>query len=114
MGLCRFCKLFDLIVFHFGVNPNIFYIYKSINFVRNLVRNLSINLNAMRVLLDIKDNKALPLLEVLKGLSYVKTKTISEEKALLMEEMKESIENLILARKGKLKLKSARDLYNEL
>jgi hypothetical protein len=63
----------------------------------------------MKVLLDIKDNKALALLEVLKGLSYVKTKTISDEKALLMEEIKEAVTNLALARKGKLKLKSARD-----
>ena len=68
----------------------------------------------MRVLLDIKDNKAMHLLEVLKGLSYVKTKTISDDKALLMEEMKEAVDNLALVRKGKMKLKSARDLYNEL
>lgn len=68
----------------------------------------------MRVLLDIKDNKAMHLLEVLKGLSYVKTKTISDEKALLMEEMKEAVDNLALVRKGEMKLKSARDLYNEL
>jgi hypothetical protein len=68
----------------------------------------------MRVLLDIKDNKAMHLLEVLKGLSYVKTKTISNEKAVLMEEIEEAVENLALARKGKLKLKTARELYNEL
>ena len=57
----------------------------------------------MRVLLDIKDNKALHLLEVLKGLSYVKTKTISNEKALLMEEIKDAVEELTLIRQGKLK-----------
>jgi hypothetical protein len=68
----------------------------------------------MRVLLDIKDNKALHLMEVLKSLPYVKTKTISNEKALLMEEIKEAVDNLKLARQGKLKLKTARDLYNEL
>ena len=68
----------------------------------------------MKVLLDIKDNKAMHLMEVLKGLSYVKAKTISNEKALLMEEMKEAVENLALARKGKLKLKTARQLYNDL
>ena len=68
----------------------------------------------MRVLLDIKDNKAMSLLEVLKGLPYVKTTTISNEKAVLMEEIKEAVENLGLARQGKIKLKSARDLYNEL
>ena len=68
----------------------------------------------MKVLLDIKDNKATHLLEVLKGLSYVKVKTISNEKLVLMEEIKEAVENLALVRQGKLKLKSARDLYNEL
>jgi hypothetical protein len=68
----------------------------------------------MKVLLDIKDNKAMHLMEVLKGLSYVKAKTISNEKALLMEEMKEAVENLALVRKGKLKVKTARQLYNEL
>ena len=71
-------------------------------------------LNKMKVLLDIKDNKAMSLLEVLKGLSYVKATTISNEKALLMEDIKEAVENLSLARQGKIKLKSARDLYNEL
>jgi hypothetical protein len=68
----------------------------------------------MKVLLEIKDNKALHLMEVLKSLPYVKTKTISDEKALLIEEIKEAVDNLVLVRKGKMKLKSARDLYNEL
>ena len=68
----------------------------------------------MRVLLDIKDSKALHLLEVLKGLSYVKTKTISDEKALLMEEMKDAVQELALIRKGKLKGISAKDLLNDL
>lgn len=68
----------------------------------------------MKVLLDIKDSKATHLLEVLKGLSYVKAKAISNEKALLIEEIKEAVDNLALAKKGKLKLKSARELYNEL
>ena len=75
------------------------------------VENNSIN---MRVLLDIKDNKALHLLEVLKGLSYVKTKTISDEKALLMEEIKDAVQELKLIREGKLKGISAKDLLNEL
>lgn len=68
----------------------------------------------MRVLLDIKDNKALHLVEVLKSLPYVKTVTLSNEKAMLMEEIKEAVEELKLARQGKLKLKTARELYDEL
>jgi hypothetical protein len=68
----------------------------------------------MHVLLDIKDSKALHLLEVLRSLPYVKTKTISEEKAQLMEEIKDAVDSLSLVKEGKLKPKSARDLYNEL
>lgn len=68
----------------------------------------------MKVLLDIKDNKASSLMDVLNGLSYVKVKTISDEKALLVEEIKEAVENLKLVKQGKLKGKPARDLLNEL
>ncbi len=68
----------------------------------------------MKVLLDIKDSKAVHLMEVLKGLSYVKATTISDEKALLIEEIKESVENLKLVREGKQKARSARELLNEL
>ena len=56
----------------------------------------------MRVLLDIKDNKALHLVEVLKSLPYVKTVTLSDEKAMLMEEIKEAVEELKLIKQGKL------------
>ncbi len=68
----------------------------------------------MKVLLDIKDDKATHLLEVLKGLSYVKTTTISNEKALLMEEIKEAVEELKLIRQGKLKGIPAKQLLDEL
>jgi uncharacterized protein YlbG (UPF0298 family) len=68
----------------------------------------------MKVLLDIKDNKADHLLEVLKDLSYVKAITISNEKALLLEEIKEAVENLNLVRQGKLKARPAKELLNEL
>lgn len=68
----------------------------------------------MKVLLDIKDDKAFSLLEVLNGLSYVKVKPISGEKALLMEEIKEAVENVKLFREGKLKGRPARELLNEL
>mgnify|MGYP001551922493 CR=1 FL=1 len=68
----------------------------------------------MRVLLDIKDSKASSLLEVLNGLSYVKVKPISGEKALLMEEIKEAVEELKLIRAGKKKGRNAEDFLNEL
>jgi hypothetical protein len=68
----------------------------------------------MKVLLDIKDGKATPLLEVLKGLAYVKVKTISDEKALLMEEIREAVEEMKLIRAGKKKARNAEDFLNEL
>ena len=68
----------------------------------------------MKVLLDIKDSKAVHLMEVLKGLSYVKATTISDDKALLMEEIKQAVENLKQVREGKQKARSARELLNEL
>ena len=68
----------------------------------------------MKVLLDIQDNKALHLMEVLKGLSYVKAKPISNDKALLIEEIKEAVINLNLVKAGKLKSRPARQLLHEL
>ena len=70
--------------------------------------------NTMRVLLDIKDAQALHLLEVLKSLPYVKTTTLTEEKAQLLEDLKESVDTLNHVKKGEIKLKSARDFFNEL
>ena len=76
---------------------------------------LSIHLKLiMKVLLDIQDNKAIHLLEVLKGLPYVKTKQLTEEKAELMSEIREAVENLKLVREGKLEARPAKDLLNEL
>lgn len=68
----------------------------------------------MRVLLDIKDSKASSLLEVLNDLSYVKVKLISGEKALLIEEIKEAVEEMKLIRAGKKKGRNAKDSLNEL
>ena len=68
----------------------------------------------MKVLLDIKDDKAIHLMEVLKSLPFVKAKTISDEKALLIEEIKEAVDNLNLVRQGKMKARSAKDLLNDL
>ncbi len=68
----------------------------------------------MRVLLEIKDDKALHLIEVLKSIPYVKTISVSNEKASLIEEIKEAVENINLVKEGKIKAKSARELLNEI
>jgi hypothetical protein len=68
----------------------------------------------MRLLLDINDNKAIYLLEILNSLPFVKTQLISNEKAILIEDLKESINELNLIKEGKLKGISAKDLLDEL
>ncbi len=68
----------------------------------------------MKLLLDVKDSKADFVLELLKNLSYVKTKQLTPYKAQLMEELKETVENMPLVKKGKLKARPAKDLLNDL
>ncbi len=71
-------------------------------------------LPVMKVLLDIKDNKALHLLEVLKSLPYVRTKQLTGEKALLLEEIREAAEEMKLIQEGKKQARNAEDFLNEL
>lgn len=67
----------------------------------------------MKVLLDIPDNKAASLMEVLRSISYVKARPL-EGKALLMEEIREAVEEMKLIRAGKKKARNAEDFLNEL
>ena len=67
----------------------------------------------MKVLLDIRDSKAQSLLEVLNGLPYVKTKTLSNYQAGALEQVKTAIEELKLVQEGKIKARDAKDLLNE-
>lgn len=68
----------------------------------------------MKVLLEIPDNKAASLMDVLQNISYVKVKPITETKALLMKEIKEAVEEMKLIRAGKKKARNAEDFLNEL
>lgn len=68
----------------------------------------------MKVLLDIPDNKASSLMDVLKSISYVKVKPLTDAKALLMSEMREAVEEMKLIRAGKAKARNAEDFLNEL
>ena len=68
----------------------------------------------MKILLDIPDTKASSLMEVLKSISYVKAKTITDAKALLIEEIKEAVDEMKLIRAGKKKARNAEDFLNEL
>lgn len=68
----------------------------------------------MKVLLDIKDNKAEFVLELLKNFSFVKAETITPSRAQFLKELKEAVQEVALAKKGKIKLKSADQLLDEL
>lgn len=68
----------------------------------------------MKVLLDIKDNKASFVMEVLKNFPFVKTNTITPAKALLMEELQEAVVELNKIKAGKKKARNAEDFLNEL
>ncbi len=67
----------------------------------------------MKILLDIPDSKAPSLMEVLRSISYVKAKPLTDAKALLMEEIREAVEEMKLIRAGKKEARRAEDFLNE-
>lgn len=71
-------------------------------------------IKAMKVLLEIPDNKAAFFMELLNNFSFVKAKTISPEKAQVLMELKEAVETLNLVKEGKLKARSAKELLHEI
>ena len=68
----------------------------------------------MKVLLEIKDNKADFVMELLANFSFVKAKQIEDEKAQLIDEIKEAVKEMKLIRAGKKKARNAEDFLNEL
>lgn len=69
----------------------------------------------MQVLVEIPDNKATFGLEVLRNLVFVKkAKPMTIEKISLWEDLKEASNEVQLHKQGKIKLKTAQDLLDEL
>ena len=68
----------------------------------------------MKVLLDIRDDKAPYLLEVLKSMSFVRKLSVPDNKAMFLEELQEAVVNLKLAKRGKIKAKPLSQLLDEL
>ena len=68
----------------------------------------------MKVILDIKDEKAAFMMEVLKNFKDVKTTPISAYKAEVLEGIKEAVEEVKQIKLGKLKGIPARELLDEL
>jgi len=68
----------------------------------------------MKLLLDIKDKKAPFVMEVLKNFSFVKATTLTPAKAILMEELKEAVEELNKIKAGKKKARNAEEFLHGL
>jgi hypothetical protein len=68
----------------------------------------------MKAILDIQDNKAPFVLELLSNFKYVKTSLLTPDYALVLEELKEAVENMKLVSEGKLNPKPVEELLDEL
>jgi polyhydroxyalkanoate synthesis regulator phasin len=68
----------------------------------------------MKAVLDIKDSKALFVMELLNNFSFVKIRPITYEKALLLSEIREAVDNVNLVKKGKLQARPAKELLDEI
>ena len=68
----------------------------------------------MKAVLDIKENRVPFVMELLNSFSFVKVKPITNEKALLLSEIREAVDIVNLVKKGKIRARPAKELLNEL
>jgi hypothetical protein len=68
----------------------------------------------MKILLDIKDSKALHLLELLKSLPYVKTTALTDTKAEMLAEFREAVEEMKQVLDGQKNARDADEFLREL
>lgn len=68
----------------------------------------------MKMTIEVRDDKAAFILELLKNFSFVKLDQASKEKARVLEELKEAVAEVNRAKRGEIKLQTARELLNEL
>lgn len=67
----------------------------------------------MKILLEIPDNRAVSLMDVLRSISYVKAKPLTESKALILSELKDAVDEINLIKTGKKTARNAEDFLNE-
>jgi hypothetical protein len=67
----------------------------------------------MIAVLDIKDSKVSFVMELLESFSFVKVRPITNEKALLLSEIREAVDNVNLVKSGKLQARPAKELLSE-
>lgn len=68
----------------------------------------------MKLLLDIKDNKAAFIMELLNNFKFVKAKPLTPYKSEVLEDIREAVEEMKLIKEGKLKGTHINDLLDEL
>jgi len=68
----------------------------------------------MKALLDIKDNKASFMMELLGNFSFVKIQPITKEKALLLNEIKNAVDTVNLVKNGESQARPAKELLDEI
>ena len=68
----------------------------------------------MKILIDVPDSKASSLLEVLQSISFIKTKRLTDEKAQLIADVRDAVEEMKLIRTGKKQARDAEEFLNEL
>jgi len=68
----------------------------------------------MKVLLDIKDEKAAFVMGLLQRLPFVKARPLTHFQSKVLDDVKEAVEQLNLVKAGKLSARDADDLINEL
>ena len=68
----------------------------------------------MKVLLDVKDDKASFIMELLSNFKFVKAKPLTPYKAEVLGGIKDAVEEMKLIKEGKLKGISAKKLLDEL
>ncbi len=69
----------------------------------------------MKIILDINDNKVAFFMEVIKNFKFIKKATpISDNKAAIIQNVRESVKELKLVNQGKLEARNVEDLINEL
>ena len=67
----------------------------------------------MKLILDIKDEKAAFIIELLKNFKFVKTKPLSSYKAEILEGLNEAIEEVHQIKLGKKEAQPLREFLNE-
>ena len=68
----------------------------------------------MKAVLDIKDSKVSFVMELLSNFSFVKIRPITKEKALLLSEIRETVDTVNLLKKGKFQARPAKELLYEI